>query len=162
MARYNSIFAKLLAQGDYKGYPLADGTTVMPGQGLETVMQDGEAHAQPVSTAGANATLIAREARNPPKMGDGDPTDQPYETANVNVETRQFTTAEQARLRLAAGSDLGTAADANVSVGDALGWTANGNLSKGVSTTPYEAVEAFDNSQAAAGETALVTVRQQE
>lgn len=162
MARYNSIFAKLLAQGDYKGYPLADGATVEPGQGLEVVMQDGDKHVQPVSTAGANATLIAREARNPPKMGDGDPPDLAYTAANENVETRQFTTAEQARLRLAAGGDITTAANANVSVGDALGWTNSGNLSKAASTTPYEAVEALDNSGAAAGETALVTVRQQE
>lgn len=158
----NSIFAKLLGQGDYLEYPLADGATVEPGMGLERANQSGTTVVQPVSSADANSTLIAREQRNPPKMGDGAPVDLVYDMAGANVEARGFQEHEEARLRLAAGGDLGTAANANVSKHDELGWNSDGTLVKGGSNPKYEALEAVDNSTASAGDHALVLVKQLE
>jgi hypothetical protein len=160
----NSIFAKLLGQGDYDEYPLATGAVVEPGMGLERVVENGEAHVQPVSTTDANTTLIAREQRNPPKqLGSGTrPVDEPYDVDGTNVETRGFAQHEEARLRLQAGGDAATASNTNVSVGDELGWADDGTLVKGGSNPKYEALEAVDNSGAAAGETALILVTQLE
>ncbi|MFC6766007.1 hypothetical protein [Natrinema soli] len=157
----NSIFAKLLGQGDYLEYPAATGAAIEPGMGLERITESGETVVQPVSTADANSTLIAREQRNPPRMGDGNPVDQAY-SGGDNVESRSFQEAEEARLRLAAGTDLATAANANVSAHDELGWNSDGTLVKGGSNPKYEALEAVDNSAAASGEHALILVKQLE
>lgn len=158
----NSIFAKLLGQGDYPEYPLADGATVEPGMGLERANQSGTTVVQPVSSADANSTLIAREQRNPPKMGDGAPVDLVYDMAGANVEARGFQEHEEARLRLAAGGDLTTASHATVAVGDELSWYSDGSLKTNGSNPKYEALEAVDNSTAAAGEHALILVKQLE
>ena len=163
MAQPNSIFAKLLGQGDYLEYPAASGTTIEPGMGLERVEEDGTTVVQPVSSADSESTLIAREKRNPPAIGPdaASPVDVDYE-AGDNVESRGFMQHEEARLRVAAGTDLTTAANANVSKHDQLGWNASGVLVKGGSNPQYEALETLDNSGAAAGEHALVLVKQLE
>lgn len=157
----NSIFAKLLGQGDYLEYPAATGATIAPGMGLERVDDAGTTKVQPVSTADSDSTLIAREQRNPPRMGSGNPVDQTYD-AGDNVEARGFMQHEEARLRLSAGADLTTASNANVSKHDKLGWSDDGTLKKGSSNAQYEALEAVDNSGAAAGEHTLVLVKQLE
>lgn len=155
----NSIFAKLLGQGDYLEYPAA--SELYPGMGLERVDDNGTTKVQPVSTADANSTLIAREQRNPPRMAAGNPVDEPYD-AGDNVESRQCIQGEEFRLRLSAGTDLATPANANVSKHDELGWSDDGTLVKGGSNPQYEALEAVDNSGAAAGEHTLILVKQLE
>lgn len=155
----NSIFAKLLGQGDYVEAPA--NSEIYPGMGLERVDDSGTEKFQPVSTADANSTLIAREQRNPPRMADGNPVDEPYD-ATDNVEARQCMQGEEFRLRLSAGTDLATAANANVSPYDELGWSDDGTLKKGSSNPKYEALEAVDNSGAAAGEHTLILVKQLE
>lgn len=162
MATHNSIFAKLLGQGDYLEYTLADGATITPGMGVEKTNDSGTTKVQPVSTADANSVLVAREQRNPPKAGTGSPVDQDYETAGTNVECRAGLQNEQFRLRLAAGADLTTAANANVAEFDELGWNDDGTLVGGGSNALYEALEAVDNSGASAGENPLILVRQME
>jgi len=157
----NSVFAKLLGQGDYLEYPAADGTSIEPGMGLERIQEGGETRVQPVSTAGAESTLIAREQRNPPRSSTGNPLDQAYNPGD-NVESRGFTQHEEARLRLAAGTDLATASNATVVEGDELGWYSDGTLAKNQSNPQYEALEAVDNSGAASGDHAVITVKQQE
>ena len=160
MADPNSIFAKLLGQGDYLEYPAADGTAIEPGMGLERVDDAGTTKVQP---AGENSesTLIAREQRNPPRAAAGSPVDEPYDPGD-NVEARGFMQHEEARLRLAAGTDLATPANATVAKHDQLGWNSDGTLVKGGTNPQYEALEAVDNSGAAAGETALILVKQLE
>lgn len=157
----NSIFAKLLGQGDYLEYPAASGTSILPGMGLERVQENGETHVQPVSTAGSESTLLAREQRNPPRMGSGNPVEKAYDPGN-NVESRGFQEHEEARVRLAAGSDLATASNATVSEGDSLGWYSDGTLALNQGNAQYEAMEALDNSGAASGENPLILVKQQE
>lgn len=149
----NSIFAKLLGQGDYLEYPAADGAAIEPGMGLERVEANGETVVQPVSSADAESTLIAREQRNPPTVGDaaGSPVDFAYEGGD-NVECRGFQQHEEARLRVAAG--------ANVAKHDELGWDAGGALVTGGTNPQYEALEALDNS--GGDGTALVVVKQLE
>lgn len=166
MADPNSIFAKLLGQGDYLEYPAADGTAIEPGMGLERVDDAGTTKVQPVSTDDSESTLIAREQRNPPRMQDGNPVDQVYDPGD-NVETRGFQQHEEARLRLASGTDLINqgAADgsaATVAKHDQLSWNGDGTLVTGGANPQYEALEALDNSGAAAGETALILVKQLE
>lgn len=155
----NSIFAKLLGQGDYLEYPAA--SAIEPGMGLERVDNSGTTEVQPVSSADSESTLIAREQRNPPRMDSGNPVDQSY-SAGDNVECRGFQEHEEARLRLAAGTDLATAANANVSKHDELGWNDDGTLVKGGSNPQYEALEAVDNSGATSGDHALILVKQLE
>lgn len=159
----NSIFAKLLGQGDYLEYPAADGTSIEPGMGLERIDDLGTTKVQPVATADAESTLIAREQRNPPRTpGAGtNPVDETYNPGD-NVECRGFQEQEEARLRLASGADLTTAANANVAKHEQLGWNSDGTLKKGASNPQYEALEAVDNSAAAAGEHALILVKQLE
>ena len=157
----NSVFAKLLGQGDYDEFAAASGTTILPGMGLERVEENGSTVVQPVSTADADTTFIAREQRNPPITSAGSPLDEPYE-AGDNVEGRGGMQHEEFRLRLSAGADLATAANANVSKHDELGWSDDGTLVKGGSNPLYEALEPVDNSGAAAGESAIVLVKQLE
>jgi hypothetical protein len=161
MARYNSIFALRNTQGDYQGYPGANSTSIEPGMGLERIEEAGETRVQPVSTADSESTLIAREQRNPPRSGVGDPTDQTYNPGD-NVECRNGGESEELYLRLASGTDLSTASDATVAKHDALSWYSDGTLYTGGTNPRFEALEAFDNSGAAAGETVLIAVKQQE
>lgn len=162
----NSIFAKLLGQGDYLEYPAADGTSIEPGNGLERIEEAGETRVQPVSSVDANSTLIAREQRNPPRMADGNPVDEPYNPGD-NVEARSFQEGEEVRLRLASGQDLIGAGqadgqNANISKHEELSWFSDGTVVGGGGNPHFEALEAVDNSGAAAGENPLILVKQLE
>lgn len=152
----NSIIAQLEDGESYEEFPAA--VEIEPGQGLEIVVSGGEEQVQPVSTAGKPSYMVAREQRNPPRAGSGNPVDQPY-AAGRNVETMTFRRGDETRNRLAAGADLATAANATVAEGDLLEWHSDGTLKTGVGGTAVAvAREANDNSAAASGENPLVRV----
>lgn len=93
-------------------------------------------------------------------VSDTDPIDQTIPSGTL-VEVEVFTTGETVQnALLAAGSDLATASNANVSPGDRLGTNDDGSLK--ITTTGGAALavarEANDNSGAAAGEHARVNV----
>lgn len=151
----NSIIANLEDGEAYEEFPAA--AAIEPGQGLELTVSGGETQVQPVSTADAASYRVAREQRNPPRAGSGNPVDQSYAAGN-NVETVSFNRNSEARVRLAAGTDITTAANANVSPGDALSWHSDGTLKAGGSNPVAVAREALDNSGAASGENPLIVV----
>jgi hypothetical protein len=116
--------------------------------------------------ASADATGIqARFAQVPstPPQRDGSDTDPVDQTiaSGTHVETRVFRAGDTIKgALLASGTDLSTASEANVSVGDTLGVSSDGSL-KVTSTAGAAvavAVEAIDNSGAAAGERARIEV----
>ncbi|PCR89313.1 hypothetical protein [Natrinema ejinorense] len=105
---------------------------------------------------------FARVPKTPPKrdVSDTDPIDQTI-SAGTLVEIRVFTRGETVQnALLASGSDLATASNANVSPGDRLGTNDDGSLK--ITTTGGAALavarEANDNSGAAAGERARLSV----
>ncbi|WP_248908145.1 hypothetical protein [Halocatena marina] len=150
----NSIIASLEDGEAYEEFPAA--SVITPGEGLELVVNGGEEQVQPVSTAGQPGTWVAREQRNPPRAGTGNPIDQNY-VVGRNVEVMKFNRNSEGRTRLASGADLATAANANVSEGDLLEWYSDGTLKTGVSGTAVaRAREAIDNSGAAAGENPVI------
>jgi hypothetical protein len=91
---------------------------------------------------------------------DTDPIDQTIESGTI-VEVRVFTSGETIQnALLAAGTDLASGSDANVSPGDTLGTSDDGSLK--VTTTAGAGIavarEANDNSGAAAGDRARLYV----
>lgn len=105
---------------------------------------------------------FARVPETPPQEDgtDTDPIDHTIPSGTL-VEIEVFDSGEEVQNAfLAAGSDLTTAANANVSFGDRLGTNDDGSLK--ATTTAGAAVavarEAVDNSGAAAGEFARINV----
>jgi len=91
---------------------------------------------------------------------DTDPIDQTISSGTL-VEVRVFTSGETVQnALLAAGSDLATASNANVSPGVRLGTNDDGSLKQTTTAGAAVAVarESNDNSGAAAGERARLTV----
>ena len=148
----NSILATV--EGSYKFEEFEAAATITPGQGVELASAD---TVQPVSTADAAVYRIAREQRNPPRNGTGSPVDQDYASGD-HVETLTFRRGDEARIRLAAGTDLTTAANANVADGDELSWNSDGTLKAGGANPVAVAREANDNSAAATGVNPLIVV----
>lgn len=108
------------------------------------------------------APQFARVPKTPPArdVSEDDPVDQTIPSGTL-VEIRVFDTGETVQnALLAAGGDLATAAQANVSPGDRLGTNDDGSLK--VTTTGGAAVavarESNDNSGAAAGDRARLSV----
>lgn len=105
---------------------------------------------------------FAQVSSTPPQRdgSDTDPVDQTIPSGEL-VEVRVFRSGDTVKgALLAAGGDLATAGDADVSVGDTLGSSDDGSLKAtstggaGVAT----ANEAVDNSGAAAGDRARIDV----
>lgn len=141
-------------EGGYKFDDFVAAAPITPGEGLEFVESNGETQVQPVSTAGKQTYMVAREQRNPPRAGSGKPVDQSYD-AGDRVEALVFRRGDEVYLRFGAGADLAATADANFAVGDTVGWYSDGTLSTAASTSIGVVRESIDNSGASAGENPL-------
>ncbi|WP_436933688.1 hypothetical protein [Halovenus marina] len=142
------------------------GSALTPG---EIVVQTGtNANDEPIYDAVSTVDQLGPQAQfamvpsTPPQedTSDTDPIDQTISSGTL-VEVRVFTAGERVQnALLASGTDLASASDANVSPGDRLGTNDDGSLK--ITTTGGAAVavarEANDNSGAAAGERARLTV----
>lgn len=142
------------------------GSDLTPG---ELLVQTGtNADDEPIYDAVSTVDQLGPQAQfamvpsTPPvrDVSDGDPIDQTIDEGTL-VEVRVFTAGETVQnALLAAGSDLASASDANVSPGDRLGTNDDGSLK--ITTTAGAALavarEANDNSGAAAGSRARLTV----
>jgi hypothetical protein len=142
------------------------GSDLTPGQLL--VQTGTNADGEPIYDAVSTVDQLGPQAQfamvptTPPKrdVSDTDPIEQTIASGTL-VEVRVFTSGETVQnALLAAGSDLASASDANVSPGDRLGTNDDGTLK--ITTTAGAAVavarEANDNSGAAASEWARVSV----
>lgn len=154
-------------------HPMADGSAdIEPGMLLERVNDAGDIKVQPHSTdAGTEAnTYIAIEARGRgmnAMTGDAGNTDDPdvYSTSGDSMVRYVRLSGGGVFGRLAAGSDLTTASDAAITVGDVLVSAGDGTL-RGVNNTDgyendallFEAEESEDNQSAASGDTTLVAL----
>ncbi|WP_254535227.1 hypothetical protein [Halomarina litorea] len=139
---------------------------ITPGMGLEYAGETavGNRTVQPVSSVEPTgpAARFAIEQRMPPRGASGAtrPIEQGYD-AGDNVEMQVFRSGDTVEnALLAAGGDLTTAAHATIAIGDKLAFNDDGSLK--LATTAgaevVEAVEAVDNSGAAAGERARIAV----
>jgi hypothetical protein len=153
----------------------AAGVTVTPGMGIERVgtTTDGGPIVQPVSSiepADAQSRW-AREQRDPPRGGPGRMIDMEYQGGEY-IEFYTFRSGDEVENAfVASGTDLtndagvggGTtagSAQATVTVGDSLAFYSDGSLkvAQDPSAAVAEATEAVDNSGAAAGERARISV----
>lgn len=153
-------------------HPLADGSAdVYPGMLLERVNDGGDIKVQPHGTdGGVDATVyVAVEARgrgmsHEPNPDDGTNLDF-YSTDGDAFVRYVKMSGGGVHTRLAAGTDLTTAADATITVGDRLVSAGDGTV-RGVNSTDgfdedalvFEAEESVDNSGAAAGEDVALEV----
>jgi len=142
------------------------GSDLMPG---EIVVQTGtNAQGEPIYDSVSTVDQLGPQAQfaqvpsTPPQRdgSDTDPVDQTIASGTL-VELRIFRPGDTVTgALLAAGGDLATAGDANVSPGDRLGTNDDGSLK--LTTTGGAAVavarEAIDNSGAAAGNRARILV----
>lgn len=142
------------------------GSDLTPG---EILVQTGtNADGVPIYDAVSTVDQLGPQAQfamvpsTPPQQdtSDTDPIDQTISSGRL-VEVRVFTAGERVQnALLAAGADLTTAANANVSPGDRLGTNDDGSLKATTTAGAALAVarEANDNSGAAAGNRARLTV----
>jgi hypothetical protein len=107
--------------------------------------------------------IVVLEQTVPPTedKGDTDPVDLPYDVAEQNLQLYYVRSGDEIQnAQLAAGGDLATAGNADVSVGDTLGFNDDGTLK--VTTTAgagvFTALESVDNSTAGTGEWARINV----
>jgi len=142
------------------------GSDLTPG---ELLVQTGtNAQGEPIYDAVASVEELGPQAQfaqvpsTPPQRdgSDTDPVDQTIDAGTL-VEVRVFRSGDTVKgALLASGTDLATAAEADVSPGDRLGSYSDGSLK--ATTTAGAAVavadEAVDNSGAAAGERARISV----
>lgn len=154
-------------------HPMATGSAdIEPGMLLERVNDGGDIKVQPHSTDGATlaTAYVAVEARGRGMnavTGDVGNTDDPdvYSTDGDSMVRYVKLSSGGVYARLAAGSDLTTASDAAITVGDYLVSAGDGTV-RGVNSTDgyeddavvFEAEASEDNEAAAAGETTLVAV----
>lgn len=143
---------------------VASGVTVTPGMGVEVTgtNADGDFQLQPVSTAGKTGAQarFAREQRVPPRAESGSVLDQVYQ-AGEHIEFRVFRAGDVVEnALLAAGGDLATASQATVTPGDVLAFYSDGSLKVSATAGAEVAIarEAVDNSSAASGERARLSV----
>lgn len=142
------------------------GSDLTPG---EVLVQTGtNADGEPIYDAVSTVDQLGPQAQfamvptTPPKrdVSDTDPVDQTI-AAGTLVQVRVFSSGETVQnALLAAGSDLTTAANANVSPGDRLGTNDDGSLKITSEAGAALAVarEANDNSSAGAGDRSRLTV----
>lgn len=155
------VIAKSYDDGVYKEFEAS--AALDPGMVLEYTGENSQGDLQvgPVSSIEKTGAghLVAREQRMPPRTGSSDPRELSY-ASGENVEAYHLQPGEEAFLLLAAGSDLASASDANISIDDRLGTNDDGTLK--ASTTAgaqqFVALEAVDNSGAASGEHAFIRV----
>lgn len=143
---------------------------VTPGQFLEVTGVDTDGYNDelvysPVSSVDPvdPQRIVALEQSTPPTedKGDTDPIDLDYTIAEQNLELYYVRSGDEVQnALLASGADLTTAGNADVSVGDTLGFNDDGTLK--VTTTAgagaFVALEAVDNSTANAGDWARINV----
>jgi hypothetical protein len=142
------------------------GSDLTPG---ELLVQTGtNAAGEPIYDAVSTADKLDPQAQfakvpSTPPQRDGtgtDPVDQTI-SAGTLVEVRVYRRGDTVKgALLAAGGDLGTAAEADVSHGDTLGAASDGSLKATSAAGAGVAVasEAIDNSGAAAGDRARIDV----
>lgn len=157
----NSVIATHYGNAVYEELPAA--AELLPGTGLEvTTDAEGNEQVQPVSSAGQAAARFARTKSNPPYASDSDtsPIEQAYPDGD-NVEYETMRVGDKVRARVAAGSDLTTAANANIAPGDPLNFHSDGTLKVAGSRASAVAVarSATDNSGAASGENPVALVQ---
>lgn len=157
------IKGKVYPDGAYKEYEAA--AAITPGEGIEiSGVDNGNLQVQPVSSVeptGASARFALAQ-RAPPRAvgGDTSPVDQDYNSGD-NVQAFVFDSGEEVENAfLAAGGDLGTGSEANVSVGDKLAFNDDGTLKEATTAGAEVAValEAIDNSGASAGNPVRIAV----
>jgi hypothetical protein len=157
------VQGKTYPDGVYKEYEAAG--TITPGEGIEiSGIDSGNLQVQPVSSVeptGASARFAVEQSRPPrAEPGDTSPIDQDYESGE-NVEARVFDSGEEVEnALLAAGGDLGTSSEADVSVGDKLAFNDDGTLKEATTAGAEVAValEANNNSGASAGNPVRIRV----
>lgn len=144
--------------------------TITPGQFVEQTGVDTDGfNDEPIYSAISSVdpvdppTVVALEQTAPPtESKDGaDPIDHEYDVDSQNLQLAVVNSGDEIQnALLAAGSDLATASNATVNVGDTLGFNDDGTLK--VTTEAgagvFVATEAVDNSGAAAGEWARISV----
>lgn len=144
--------------------------TLTPGQFVERTGVDTDGYNdEPIYSAISAVdpvdpeTVVVLEPSVPPvESTDGtDPVDHEYDVTDQNVQLAVVNSGDEIQnALLASGTDLTTAANATVTVGDTLGFNDDGTLK--VTTTAgagvFVATEAVDNSGAAAGEWARISV----
>jgi len=145
---------------------VASGETITPGMVVEQtgLNSNDEPLVAPVDTVdklGAEV-LVALVPSAPPKTTDSDePINHEYD-AGENIQLRVFRSGDTVQnLVLAAGGDLASASDANVSPGDVLGTNDDGSV-KATSTAGAAIAtvdDDVDNSGASGGDTARVNAR---
>jgi hypothetical protein len=145
---------------------VASGETITPGAVCEVtgLNSDDVVEVAPVDEVDKTdpQVLIAQEPDAPPRTTDADtPINHEYDAGEA-IQLRVYRSGDTIQnLLLAAGSDLASASDANISPGDTLGTNDDGAVKATTTAAAGFAVaeDDVDNSGAGAGETGRVYAR---
>lgn len=153
------IAGKLYHDGAYKEAEKA-GTDITPGMGVEYDSNGDLIPVDSVEPTGATARFAVTPIVSD-TTGRSNPIDDDYTETDQVVHYYNFRSGDELEnALLASGADLGTASEADISIGDKLAFNDDGTLKEATTAGAEVAValEAVDNSGASAGSFARINV----
>jgi len=149
-----------LYEDQAKKEELKAGTDITPGMGVEYDSNGDLIPVDSVEPTGATARF-AIEPQVSDTTGRSNPVDDDYTETDEVVHYINFRSGDELdEALLASGADLGTASEADISIGDKLAFNDDGTLKEATAAGAEVAVarEAVDNSGASAGSFARIRV----